>query len=59
MSEHSEEVEVAAAGHEVLPKEVTQEIGSVKLFNKWQVQIHRGEETGQLLITKFQELRGR
>jgi small subunit ribosomal protein S5e len=29
-----EEVE-AVAGYQVLPKEVIQEIGSIKLFNKW------------------------
>ena len=30
------EVEVdSASGYMVLPKEVTQEIGSIKLFNKW------------------------
>jgi small subunit ribosomal protein S5e len=25
----------AVAGYQVLPKEVTEEIGSIKLFNKW------------------------
>ena len=35
MSEHSEEIEVEASGYQVLPKEVTDEIGSIKLFNKW------------------------
>lgn len=29
------EVEVASANYSVLPKEVTEEIGSIKLFNKW------------------------
>jgi small subunit ribosomal protein S5e len=29
------EVEVPTTGYTVLPKEVTSEIGSVKLFNKW------------------------
>lgn len=51
MSEAEESVEVTPSGYEVLPKEVTSEIGSVKLFNKWfvQIQINRGGETGQLL----------
>jgi small subunit ribosomal protein S5e len=31
----NEEIEVEASGYAVLPKEVTDEIGSVKLFNKW------------------------
>jgi hypothetical protein len=32
----SGEVEVeAVSGYQVLPKEVTEEIGSIKLFNKW------------------------
>ena len=30
-TEQAEEV----SGYQVLPKEVTQEIGSIKLFNKW------------------------
>lgn len=34
MSE-SGEVEVAVAAYPVLPKEVVDEIGSIKLFNKW------------------------
>ena len=29
------EVEVASTSYAVLPKDVTAEIGSVKLFNKW------------------------
>jgi small subunit ribosomal protein S5e len=30
------EIEVeAVSGYQVLPKEVTEEIGSIKLFNKW------------------------
>lgn len=29
------EVENPSAGYPVLPKEVTEEIGSIKLFNKW------------------------
>lgn len=30
------EVEVeSGSGYQVLPKEITQEIGTVKLFNKW------------------------
>ena len=33
MSENGEEVEVQ--GYPVLPKEVTEQIGSTKLFNKW------------------------
>lgn len=34
----SGEVEVeAVSGYQVLPKEVTEEIGSIKLFNKWYV----------------------
>jgi len=36
----SGEVEVeAVTGYPVLPKEVTDEIGSIKLFNKWYVLI--------------------
>jgi small subunit ribosomal protein S5e len=31
----NEEVEVQANDYAVLPKEVTDEIGSIKLFNKW------------------------
>jgi hypothetical protein len=32
----NEEIEVeAVSGYQVLPKEVTEEIGSIKLFNKW------------------------
>lgn len=31
----SGEVEVASGTYAVLPREVTDEIGSVKLFNKW------------------------
>jgi small subunit ribosomal protein S5e len=31
----SGEVEVATAAFPVLPKEVSDEIGSIKLFNKW------------------------
>jgi small subunit ribosomal protein S5e len=34
MSDGEVEVE-AVAGYQVLPKEVTEEIGSIKLFNKW------------------------
>lgn len=34
----SGEVEVeTVSGYQVLPKEVTEEIGSIKLFNKWYV----------------------
>lgn len=29
------DVEVATAAFQVLPKEVTEEQGSIKLFNKW------------------------
>ena len=36
MSDSGEvEVESPSTGYQVLPKEVTSEIGSVKLFNKW------------------------
>jgi small subunit ribosomal protein S5e len=31
----NEEIEVEASGYAVLPKDVTDEIGSIKLFNKW------------------------
>jgi small subunit ribosomal protein S5e len=34
MSDGEVEVE-AVSGYQVLPKEVTEEIGSIKLFNKW------------------------
>jgi small subunit ribosomal protein S5e len=41
----SGEVEVEAVqGYQVLPKEVVEEIGSIKLFNKWYVQIIAGRE---------------
>ncbi|TVY25754.1 40S ribosomal protein [Lachnellula hyalina] len=52
MSEAEESVEVTPSGYEVLPKEVTAEIGSVKLFNKWFVQINRGGK-GQLLTREY------
>jgi small subunit ribosomal protein S5e len=29
------EIEVEAVSHTVLPKDVTAEIGSIKLFNRW------------------------
>jgi hypothetical protein len=36
MSDASGDIEVeAVSGYEVLPKDVTSEIGSIKLFNKW------------------------
>lgn len=36
----SGEIEVEAVGdYHVLPKEVTQEIGGIKLFNKWSVEL--------------------
>jgi small subunit ribosomal protein S5e len=35
MSDNSGEVEVESRGYAVLPKDVTDEIGSIKLFNKW------------------------
>lgn len=31
----SGDVEVATAAYPVLPKEVAEEVGSIKLFNKW------------------------
>jgi hypothetical protein len=31
----SGEIEVATAAYPVLPKDVAEEIGSIKLFNKW------------------------
>ena len=34
MSDNGEEVE-SPNGYPVLPKEVTEQMGSVKLFNKW------------------------
>jgi small subunit ribosomal protein S5e len=40
----SGEVEVETSGYQVLPKEVTDEIGSIKLFNKWYVEKGRGED---------------
>ncbi|EHK97828.1 putative 40S ribosomal protein S5 [Glarea lozoyensis 74030] len=40
----SGEVEVETSGYQVLPKEVTEEIGSIKLFNKWYVEKGRGED---------------
>lgn len=45
----SGEVEVEAVqGYQVLPKEVVEEIGSIKLFNKWYVRLRREGE--KLLI---------
>lgn len=35
MSDNSGEIEVESSGYAALPKDVTDEIGSVKLFNKW------------------------
>jgi small subunit ribosomal protein S5e len=37
MSDNGEEVEVESPneGYPVLPKDVTAEIGTIKLFNKW------------------------
>lgn len=41
----SGEVEVeAVSGYQVLPKDVTEEIGSIKLFNKWYAVLPRREE---------------
>jgi small subunit ribosomal protein S5e len=38
----NEEVEVEPVqGYQVLPKEVVEEIGSIKLFNKWYVKSRR------------------
>jgi small subunit ribosomal protein S5e len=42
MSDGEVEVE-AVSGYQVLPKEVTEEIGSIKLFNKWWVECARGK----------------
>lgn len=42
MSDNGEvEVENPSAGYPVLPKDVVNEIGSVKLFNKWCVEQFR------------------
>lgn len=35
MSDNGEIEVEAVSGYQVLPKDVVQEIGSVKLFNKW------------------------
>lgn len=36
MSDNGEvEVEAPSTGYQILPKDVTAEIGSIKLFNKW------------------------
>jgi small subunit ribosomal protein S5e len=36
MSDHEEEIEVESpSGYAVLPKDITDEIGTIKLFNKW------------------------
>jgi len=36
MSDNGEvEVEAPSSGYQILPKDVTAEIGSIKLFNKW------------------------
>jgi len=35
MSDNGEVEVEAVSGYQVLPKEVTDEIGSIKLFNKW------------------------
>jgi hypothetical protein len=57
----SGEVEVETSGYQVLPKEVTDEIGSIKLFNKWYVQLgRRGKakmEAQRLIISPLQVLR--
>ena len=34
-SDHENEIEVEASGYQVLPKDVTAEIGVIKLFNRW------------------------
>jgi hypothetical protein len=36
MSDNGEVEVEAVSGYQVLPKEVTDEIGTIKLFNKWQ-----------------------
>lgn len=77
MSSHSgEEVEVeeVSSGYPILPKEVLSEVGTVKLFNKWYVQIrdimagniwqtgiigeNHKEERARADLCEIQELRG-
>ena len=35
MSDPGSGSDVGASGYQVLPEEITKEIGSIKLFNKW------------------------
>ena len=50
MSDNGEVEVEAISGYQVLPKEVVEEIGSIKLFNKWYVEIlHR--KGGKLLTS--------
>jgi hypothetical protein len=57
----SGEVEVETSGYQVLPKEVTDEIGSIKLFNKWYVELgQEGKlklEAQLLILSPLQVLR--
>ncbi|CAG8977239.1 hypothetical protein HYALB_00007935 [Hymenoscyphus albidus] len=50
----SEEIEVAEGGYQVLPKDVTEEIGSIKLFNKWS---YEDVEIRDISLTDYIQIR--
>ena len=50
----SGEVEVETVqGYQVLPKEVVEEIGSIKLFNKWYIEISDWEGRKLLIVIRL------
>jgi hypothetical protein len=50
MSDNGEVEVEAVSGYQVLPKEVVEEIGSIKLFNKWYV-VEKLHGEGRKLLT--------
>ncbi|KAH8600562.1 ribosomal protein S7 domain-containing protein [Bisporella sp. PMI_857] len=55
MSDASGDIEVeAVSGYEVLPKDVTSEIGSIKLFNKWS---YEDVEIRDISLTDYIQIR--
>jgi len=54
MSDNSGEVEVESGSYAVLPKEVTDEIGSIKLFNKW---TYEDVEIRDISLTDYIQIR--
>merc|ERR1712098_642220 len=51
----NEEIEVeAVSGYQVLPKEVTAEIGTIKLFNKWS---YEDVEIRDISLTDYIQIR--